>query len=853
MRLLSCNIVGFGKLKNLKIDFGKGMNAVQKENGWGKTTFAVFLESMFYGLKPGTKRTKSDREKYAPWDGSPFGGFLSFETEGRVYQIERRFGKKESEDQFALYDGEGEPSEDYDANIGHSLFQVDRDSFEKSLYTPQNALPTGMTDSLNAKMNDLGSAKDDIDSFDQAIRRLEEAKKAMTRNTKNDPGRLFVVQQEIRTQKEALKRRSAVADALDKQRSVLEEKRAALHSCREEKEDLMQQIAAWGEREQALGVFRGKKETYDKLLAEQKSMAEYFVGGIPTFEELEEMEEWARVLGVDENHWQALVNRLPSEEEEERLRQLFDSSSVTEEVLDEWDEKAKAILALRLKCEHTAFPEEEKARLAELEAYFSKKHPSVEDLEDAMADASLLVQYEGQVETLDEQYRNTKARVSANNEEASGGEQPRGQVYAIVAAGALACGAVAFGWFLGNALGWTMAAVCVGMAVAVLGFVWAGERKSRAERMSRDKALSNELFEAKGAFEKKKKEMEAQREKCRDFLSGFLVSPTDTYPQMIGEVQRKKEAYDRLVEREKKILDDNSNTLEELSALQVELYVMLSPYAELYRMDLNERHEEGELVARLKEDYRLYVPMREALEEKEKLERSMSEAKEILGEFLCRFSVGAAADVVAMPERTAEQPDADGNEAAGEPAGSEIVISEVLPEIRQKLMAYSEYESRLSALGQEIEEMEEQYRIDEEMMSVMALQEKIFRVDERMSEINAQLQKAEESESELSEQWEELEEVSERLEALFEQEQEYKKKVHRYEQTIQYLTRTKEAFLSRHMVAIRSSLSQYLSILDLQLLETKEGDPGFSLDYDLEVQIGRGGNMVDADRFSSGY
>ena len=224
MKLISCNIIGFGRLRNLEIDFSEGLNAVQKENGWGKTTFAVFLETMLYGFKGGGKKTAAIREKYRPWDGGPYGGILSFETEGRIFTIERSFGAKESEDSFALYDQRGALLEDAPEDVGRDLFSVDRFSFEKSIYFPQNALDTRMTDELNAKMGDMASFKEDIDGVDAAIRRLENSRLSLVRSSKNDPGELYALRQEILRENEELAKRPAVADALEKQRAVLEEK-----------------------------------------------------------------------------------------------------------------------------------------------------------------------------------------------------------------------------------------------------------------------------------------------------------------------------------------------------------------------------------------------------------------------------------------------------------------------------------------------------------------------------------------------------------------------------------------------------------------------------------------------------
>ncbi len=835
MRLLSCTIVGFGRLKNQQIDFNDGLNAVQMENGWGKTTFAMFIEAMFFGLKGGGRRTLSMREHYRPWDGSEYGGILSFEVNQRAYRMERLFGEKDGDDKFALYDEKGKPSEDFTENIGREIFQVDRDSYEKSIFFPQNALGTGMTDSLNAKMGDMAAARDDIDGYDAAIRRLEDAKLALTRGSKGEPGRLVLLTQEIKQRNEKLSERPAVADALEKQRGVLEEKRSLLSEMKKEKKELLDIEAGQSEREKELGIYTEKKEILAKLTGEQQILKEYFSAGFPNTEKLDKMEELARSLRVDRSQLEAAISRLPSDEEGERLFSIFENREISDEIMSGWEEKIREIVALRLKCEHADMSEEEKRQLSELESYFEKRNPTEKELEDAMADAALLAQYEGQVEALDEQYRNTRARSTADKNTDESGGAPKGFAYAVVAVAVLLCGSVAFGELLGGALGWTLAVLCAALGAGILGIIFSEERKRRAKKQGRAETLSRELRKAEEALYSKQRERDHQKEKCRSFLAGFLVSPADSYTQMIGEIQRKKEVYQRLLHRREQTMADNSETIEKLSALQVELYVVLSQYAELYHMDLNERHEEGELLERLRDDWRRYNILCENLEEKEQLERTVWKEETKLFSFLDRYPVSDSAEVGELKEAAALEP------------------SDRLLYIRQKLSLYNEYEERLLGLKKDVEEFEAGHDIEAEEQAMAEAAEKKAALDERMTEMSAQLLKAQESESELSDRLEELDEISESLEALTEQEAQYRMKVDRYEKTILYLGRAREHFLTRYMGALQGSLARYLQIMEVELSQGKGGTSPFSLDLDLTIRLNRKGGLKDAEYFSSGY
>ena len=817
MKLISCNIIGFGRLRNLEIDFSEGLNAVQKENGWGKTTFAVFLETMLYGFKGGGKKTAAIREKYRPWDGGPYGGILSFETEGRIFTIERSFGAKESEDSFALYDQRGALLEDAPEDVGRDLFSVDRFSFEKSIYFPQNALDTRMTDELNAKMGDMASFKEDIDGVDAAIRRLENSRLSLVRSSKNDPGELYALRQEILRENEELAKRPAVADALEKQRAVLEEKRLLLDEKKSEKEALSEGIAEQSKKEQELGVYREKKETFEKLNLDFGELKNFFKKGFPSEEVLGEMEEAERELSVNRSHLQTVLARIPSEEEGERLFAVFEGHSIDDSVIGDWNEKVRVVLALRTKAKQAVLSEEEKNQLSGLTSFFEKKNPSADEIEQAMSDAALLAQCEGQVDTLEEQYKNA-AKASSEDKSSTKAGAPKVSFYAGLGVAVLLVGSLSFGKLLGGAFGWMMAMLCAALAAGILGVLFSEDRKSRARKKERRDIIQKELLKLEKALSDKKMERDRQKEVCKEFISGFNLSPADTYSQMIGEIQRKKETYSHLLQREEQTMAENSSTLEELSALQVQLYVVLAPVAGIYGLDLNERHEEGVLIEKLKEDKRTYDVLCENLDEKARLERSIWDTEMKLIRFFERF-----------PGKV-----------------DNLVV------VRQKLAQFRDYEERLKGLAADIEAFESTHNIDEDTRSVIAIQEEQAVLDAQLEEILSQVRKAEETEAELSDKLGELDELAQSLEELGKKENELLYRLDKYEKTILYLGRAKEQFLSKYMGSLRGVLLRYLQMMDVDLSQGR-GTAAFSLDLDLSIRLNRGGSLKEAELFSSGY
>ena len=99
MKLLQCKIENFGKLSDVSFDFSEGVNTFCEENGWGKSTLANFIRIMFFGFLNGNKQDKlvNERKRYFPWQSAKgvYGGSVKFETEGKSYQLNRVFGKKD--------------------------------------------------------------------------------------------------------------------------------------------------------------------------------------------------------------------------------------------------------------------------------------------------------------------------------------------------------------------------------------------------------------------------------------------------------------------------------------------------------------------------------------------------------------------------------------------------------------------------------------------------------------------------------------------------------------------------------------------------------------------------------------
>lgn len=181
MKIINGYIEGFGCLCGKAIEFDGGLNALSSENGTGKSTLIAFIKAMLFGIGD-TRRTgllENDRRRYAPWSGAKFGGSLTVMTDGRVFRIERSFGRRPSEDSFRLFDATtGRESKEYGDNVGEMLLRIDADGAERTLFlTEKNLLPSTESPTLSAAISGAVGRATEGDRLDEALLLLDKQRR----------------------------------------------------------------------------------------------------------------------------------------------------------------------------------------------------------------------------------------------------------------------------------------------------------------------------------------------------------------------------------------------------------------------------------------------------------------------------------------------------------------------------------------------------------------------------------------------------------------------------------------------------------------------------------------------------
>ncbi|MBO4939547.1 MAG: AAA family ATPase [Clostridia bacterium] len=290
MKFLSCYIGGFGKFVNRSFDFSEGITVIKENNGWGKTTLAVFLKSMLFGLDGGRSKSlkNNERAKYFPWKGNVFGGSLTFSYQGAVYRVERTFGKTAAGDDVRVYDQNNSPCYvfgDKPMRLGELLFGLDVESYERSVYIPQGEVPTGeLPDTMKNRLLSLLSTASSGEGAGRAVELLEKAERALQAKRKPGKGKIDLLDDrllEIEQAKASSRQFMELAKETQRKLAETKERVQLLSKRKEELETVLGQEAA--ERETAARNAYVHKIQAEIAELEQRfsSAQEFFKNGQP--------------------------------------------------------------------------------------------------------------------------------------------------------------------------------------------------------------------------------------------------------------------------------------------------------------------------------------------------------------------------------------------------------------------------------------------------------------------------------------------------------------------------------------------------------------------------------------------
>ena len=179
----------FGKLQGETLRLEPGLNILEAPNEWGKSTWCAFLTAMLFGVDTRAKTTKAalaDKERYAPWSGSPMAGRIDLHWQGRDITIERTSRKRIPLGEFRAYETQtGLPVPELTAaNCGQQLLGVEQSVFRRAGFIRFSDLQLTQDDHLRSRLNALVTTGDDSGDGEKLARALRDLKNTIQYNRK---------------------------------------------------------------------------------------------------------------------------------------------------------------------------------------------------------------------------------------------------------------------------------------------------------------------------------------------------------------------------------------------------------------------------------------------------------------------------------------------------------------------------------------------------------------------------------------------------------------------------------------------------------------------------------------------
>ena len=178
MRIISMTAT-FGKLEHQTLTLKHGLNIIEAPNEWGKSTWCAFLVAMLYGIDTrshSTKNALADKERYAPWSGSPMSGSMELEWEGRFITIQRSTKGRVPMGEFSAFETESgiEVPELTAENCGQVLLGVEKSVFTRSGFVRLTDMPVTQDETLLRRLNALVTTGDDSGEAENLEKKLKD-------------------------------------------------------------------------------------------------------------------------------------------------------------------------------------------------------------------------------------------------------------------------------------------------------------------------------------------------------------------------------------------------------------------------------------------------------------------------------------------------------------------------------------------------------------------------------------------------------------------------------------------------------------------------------------------------------
>ena len=171
----------FGCLDEATLHLTDGVNQFTLPNESGKSTWAAFLQAMFYGIDTSQRASKGvlpEKTRWQPWNGKAMCGTIELEHRGQTIVLQRTSQRGRPMSVFHAYDKHTglELPELTGENCGMYFFGVEKSVFQRSAVLSGSELAVTEHQELARRLENLAVSGSMGDSFPAADAKLKQWK-----------------------------------------------------------------------------------------------------------------------------------------------------------------------------------------------------------------------------------------------------------------------------------------------------------------------------------------------------------------------------------------------------------------------------------------------------------------------------------------------------------------------------------------------------------------------------------------------------------------------------------------------------------------------------------------------------
>ncbi len=191
MYVKEIHVRSFGTLTDFDAAPSRGLNVISGPNESGKTSIAMFIKFMLYGMPATRGPAAVERRKYVNWKTGEASGVLVVVTDsGEEYRIERtladvsRGGKGTFKETVTLVREPGGVPVNFTGSVGEYLLGVPESVFVNTAFVRQTTGVKPETEPLSRSVENMVTAADDRVNVKKALEELDRARVALLHKNK---------------------------------------------------------------------------------------------------------------------------------------------------------------------------------------------------------------------------------------------------------------------------------------------------------------------------------------------------------------------------------------------------------------------------------------------------------------------------------------------------------------------------------------------------------------------------------------------------------------------------------------------------------------------------------------------